>query len=184
MADQSTQVESHGRKFRSILLNVGMIVLVLVAVTSFQSRNMLPTDRQQAPALQGATLQGAQYDLGATPARPVLVYFFAPWCHFCAASSDNLVRLRRWREETELEIISVALDWQNLEEVRAYADRHELNMPVVLGDAQVARDWQVYAFPTYYVLDSRHRVVRRDLGYSTQAGLWWRSWVVDVMPLW
>ena len=140
---------------------------------------MLPTERQQAPALLAATLQGGVYNLETTPARPVLVYFFAPWCNFCAASSDNLVRLRRWRKETDLEIVTVALDWQNAEEVRAYADRHDLNMPVVLGDAQVARDWQVYAFPTYYVLDSQHGVVRRDLGYSTQVGLWWRSWAVD-----
>ncbi len=162
-----------------MLLNIGLLVVVFFAVTTFQSRNMLPTERQPAPALRGTTLQGGAYDLEATPARPVLVYFFAPWCHFCAASSDNLVRLRRWRAESDLEIVTVALDWQNSEEVRDYADRHELNMPVVLADAQVARDWQVYAFPTYYVLDSQHRVVRRDLGYSTQAGLWWRSWAID-----
>ena len=179
MVDQSPQSRSRLRKFGSMLLNIGLLVVVFFAVTTFQSRNMLPTERQPAPALRGATLQGGAYDLEATPARPVLVYFFAPWCHFCAASSDNLVRLRRWRAESDLEIVTVALDWQNSEEVRDYADRHDLNMPVVLADAQVARDWQVYAFPTYYVLDSQHRVVRRDLGYSTQAGLWWRSWAID-----
>ena len=167
------------KKFRSILLNIGLLVVVFFVVTTFQTRNMLPTERQQAPALLATTLQGDVYNLETTPARPVLIYFFAPWCNFCAASSDNLVRLRRWRKESDLEIVTVALDWQDSQEVRAYADRHELNLPVVLGDAQVARDWQVYAFPTYYVLDSQHRVVRRDLGYSTQAGLWWRSWAVD-----
>ena len=167
------------KKFRSTLLNIGLLVVVFVVVTTFQTRNMLPTERQQAPVLLGATLQGGLYNMETTPARPVLVYFFAPWCNFCKASSDNLVRLRRWRNESDLEIVTVALDWQNLEEVRAYADRHDLNMPVVLGDAQMARDWQVYAVPTYYVLDSQHRVVRRDLGYSTQAGLWWRSGAVD-----
>jgi hypothetical protein len=35
------------------------------------------------------------------------------------------------------------------------------------------------AFPTYYVLDSERRIRRRDLGYSTQFGLWWRTWLVD-----
>ena len=149
---------------------------MFLIVTTFQSRNMLPTDRQAAPALRAATLQGDMYNLEATLGRPVLVYFFAPWCNYCAASSGNLVRLRNWREESSLQIVVVALDWQDVEEVSAYADRHDLNMPVVLGNTEVARDWQVYAFPTYYVLDSRHRIVRRDLGYSTQVGLWWRSW--------
>jgi hypothetical protein len=50
---------------------------------------------------------------------------------------------------------------------------------VVLGDSGIARDWQIYAFPSYYVLDSRHRIVRRDVGYSSQLGLLWRAWLVD-----
>lgn len=179
MADRSPKIEPRLQKYGSILLNFGLALVMFLIVTAFQSRNLLPTDRRPAPALRAATLQGGAYDLEATPARPVLVYFFAPWCNYCAASSDNLVRLRRWRAESDLEIITVALDWQTLEEVSAYAERHRLNVPVVLGDAQVARDWRVYAFPTYYVLDSRHRVVRRDLGYSSQAGLWWRSWAVN-----
>ena len=73
----------------------------------------------------------------------------------------------------------MVLDWQDIEEVRDYVERHELDLPVVLGDSQIAQDWQVYAFPTYYVLDSDPRIHRRDLGYSTQFGLWWRTWLVN-----
>ena len=176
-----SEQKSHAplRKTGSILLNIALLAAVFLAVTAFQTRQMLPTDRQPAPQLTAAILQSGSYELDLSASRPVLVYFFAPWCTYCAVSSGNLVRLRRWRDESDLEIISVALDWQSVEEVRGYAERHELNMPVLLGDRQTAQDWQVYAFPTYYVLDSQHRVVRRDIGYSTQLGLWWRSWAVN-----
>lgn len=167
------------RKLGSILLNIGLLAVVFVVVTAFQTRHMLPADRQPAPELTAAILQSGSYELDLAASRPVVVYFFAPWCTYCAVSSDNLVRLRRWRDESDLEIISVALDWQDVAEVSAYADKHELNMPVLLGSRQTAQDWQVYAFPTYYVLDSKHRIVHRDIGYSTQLGLWWRSWAVD-----
>ena len=73
----------------------------------------------------------------------------------------------------------MALDWSDIEDVRAYAERHELNVPVLLGDLDVARQWQIYAFPSYYVLDSEHRVVRSDIGYSSQLGLLWRTLTVD-----
>jgi hypothetical protein len=76
-------------------------------------------------------------------------------------------------------MVAVALDWGNADEVRAYVERHELDITVVLGDANVARDWQIYAFPSYYVLDSEHRIARRDIGYSSQLGLLWRAWTVD-----
>jgi thiol-disulfide isomerase/thioredoxin len=162
-----------------LFLNVLFFVAVFVAVSAFQARNMLSTSSMEAPPLRGLLLRGGSYDLGVARDRPVLVYFFAPWCKFCAVSSDNLARLRRLRDDDSLEILTVALDWQDREEVRDYVNRHELDLPVVLGDTRIAQDWRVYAFPTYYVLDSERRIRRRDLGYSTQFGLWWRTWFVD-----
>ena len=171
--------DSSARRIRSLLLNVGLVDAVFLAVTTFQSRNMLATGDEAAPGLRGTTLAGEPYDLANAQSRPALVYFFAPWCRICAASAGNLNRLRRWRDESDLEMVAVALDWRSVEEVSAYVERHELDIPVVLGDASVASNWQIYAFPSYYVLDSGHRIVRRDIGYSSQLGLLWRAWAVD-----
>jgi peroxiredoxin len=166
------------RKIRSLALNVAFFVIVLVTVMAFQSRNMLAADGQSAPQLQGITLEGANYDLADAGNRPALVYFFAPWCKICAASAGNLNRLRRWRDADDIEIVAVALDWALAREVREYVERHGLNVTVVLGDANVGRQWQIQAYPSYYVLDSEHRIVRRDIGYSSQLGLWLRAWLI------
>ena len=167
------------KKIKSFLLNALFFIAVFVAASTFQARNMLSTSDAEAPALSGPLLRGGSYDISNLGDRPTLVYFFAPWCKFCAASSDNLTRLRRLRDEESLEILTVALDWQSRDEVLEYVERHEINLPVLLGDGRVAREWRVQAFPTYYVLDSDQRIRRRDLGYSTQFGLWWRTWFVD-----
>lgn len=167
------------RKYSTFFLNAALMVVVFLIVSAFQARNMLSTDRQPAPDLVARTLDGGSFDLSQADARSTMVYFFAPWCHYCAFSSGNLNRLRRFRDEEALQIITVALDWKSVAEVRDYAERHELDVPVLLGDAAITRDWKVYAFPTYYVLDSNYRVARRDIGYSTQLGMWWRSWAVD-----
>ena len=165
-------------KAKSFALNVALVVVVFLVASAFQSRNMLSADGEPAPPLRGVTLDGEVYGLAAATGRPALIYFFAPWCKICAASADNLVRLRRWRDEEDLEIVAVALDWQSAEEVREYVERHDLNVKVVLGSREVTRDWQIQAYPSYYVLDDRHRVLRRDIGYSTQLGLWFRAWTV------
>lgn len=179
MKNMDKQAESLLRTYSTLLINALLMIAAFIGISTFQARNMLQTDRQPAPDLDVTTLQGAPYDLADIADRPVLMYFFAPWCHYCAASADNIVRLRRLRSEDELEIVMVALDWQDLPELQAYLERHKLNVPVLLGNAQVARAWKVYAFPTYYVLDSQHGVAKRDVGYSTQLGLWWRSWIVE-----
>lgn len=167
------------RNLKSFLLNAVFIIAVFAAASAFQARNMLSTTGISAPELAGPLMRGGIYDISATGDRPTLVYFFAPWCKFCAASSDNLTRLRRLRDEESLAILTVALDWQTRDEVVDYANRHDIDLPVVLGDRRIAQAWRVQAFPTYYVLDSEQRIRRRDLGYSTQFGLWWRTWLVD-----
>lgn len=166
------------RKYRARALEAALIIAVLIAIYAYQTRSLLDADREPAPDLTLTTLQGNDYRLAEHAGKPALVYFFAPWCPYCSASADNLVRLRQWRERDRLEIVVVALDWASRQEVIDYADRHGLNVPVLLGDASVAAAWRVYGFPIYYVLDSEHRVVWRDFGYSSQFGLWWRSWFV------
>jgi len=173
-----TRLRLNIHKTRSFLLNSGLIAVVFFGVLAFQSRNMLAADGEVAPELRGTTLTGQPYDLQDASARPALVYFFAPWCKICAVSSGNLNRLRRWRDTEEIEIVAVALDWGAAEEVRDYVERHELNITVVLGDANIARQWQIQAYPSYYVLNSEHRIVRRDVGYSSQIGLWLRAWMI------
>lgn len=167
------------RRYSSLLLNAALLSIAFVAISSYQQRGMLADSRQAAPPLSAPLLQGDTYVLGDVTADATLVYFFAPWCTYCALSSDNLVRLRRMRDASSLHIVAVALDWESKAEVESYVEKHQLNIPVLLGDNDVSRAWQVYAFPTYYVLDNKQRVVDRDMGYSTQLGLWWRSWNVN-----
>ena len=166
------------RKLRSFLLNAAFFAVVFFVLLAFQSRNMLAADGQPAPELKGITLAGDPYDLADVSDRPALVYFFAPWCKICAASSGNLNRLRRWRDPDDIEIVAVALDWNLAQEVRDYVERHDLNVTVVLGGMDVRQQWQIQAYPSYYVLDREHRILRRDIGYSTQLGLWVRAWLI------
>jgi len=148
---------------------------VVLIVYAYQTRNLLPADTRQAPALSGPMLDGSLFDLHQGSAPTTLVYFFAPWCRVCAASSGNIGWLRKIRSDSDLRIVLVAQDWKSADEVREYAQRHDITVPVVLGDAEVASDWNIYAFPTYYMVDREQRVVHRDLGYTTLAGLWVRS---------
>jgi len=166
------------KKVKTVLMyaaEVSAMLVLLFLFYAYQSNGLLQTGESPAPPLQATLLDGSPYDLKTDPAQATLVYFFAPWCGVCAASSGNIEHLRKLRSDDGLEILLVALDWETRDEVQAYVDKHEISVPVLLGDASIARDWNIYAFPTYYMLDSLQRVAHRDLGYSTLAGLWLRS---------
>ena len=178
MSKSEIPTPSRLRKYSILFAEAMLFIAAFMAISAYQARTLLPTDHEPAPSLRATTLQGEEFDLVNLKGTPVLIYFFAPWCRICSASADNIVRLRRWRSEEELAIVIVALDWQEHGQILEYANEHELNAPVVMGNPRIAADWKVHGFPTYYVLDSEHEVVRRDFGYSTQLGLLWRSWLL------
>ena len=161
------------------LPELAVFVIVVAVIHTWRTQDMLNASGEPAPALYLPALTGGQAGLTPDTRRTSLVYFFAPWCTWCAASAHNIRDLRDLRGEEDLSVFLVALSYQSAEEVHAYVDRHELDVPVLLGTANTASDWGVNVFPTYYIVDSAGEVVHRDYGYSTLAGLWVRSVLAD-----
>gem|GEM_PF-6147304 len=71
------------RKRLGVLLQVVLVLCLSLGIHAYQTRNLLKTDGEPAPALRLPALAGGEVDLADLRGRPVLVYFFAPWCHVC-----------------------------------------------------------------------------------------------------
>jgi len=159
----------------SLLFDAVLIMLVFIAISSWQARDLLPQDSSQpAPGFSLPDREGNIINLSDYRGQRVVVYFFAPWCRICALSIHNLVDVAAQRDP-DLVILALGVDFQQVDEIWEFADKHDLQMPVLLGSHQQMRDWQIKAFPTYYVLNETGQVISRSIGYSTEAGIRWRS---------
>ena len=157
------------------LVEVLLFVVIVGGIYAWRTRDLLPAgDRVAAPAFELTDLQGRPWSLDALAGKPVVLYFFAPWCAVCAASSPQLRWFDRWQRD-EVQVVLVGLDWSSPAELAEYAARHELRMPVLAGGPQNAADYRIRGYPTYYVLDAEGRVAGRDFGYTTAPGLWLRT---------
>jgi len=157
------------------ILQAIALLLPALAIYAWQTRDLLPADeRVAAPEFRLPALSGGTVGSDALRGRTTVLYFFAPWCGVCAASSPQLRWFDRWSGDS-VQVVLVALDYASPAEVADYAQRHELAMPILLGDGDTARDYRIRGFPTYYVLDPDGRVAARDFGLSTAPGLWWRT---------
>lgn len=104
-----------------------------------------------------------------TNGKTGVIYFFAPWCVFCKTSMGNLDDLL---ESGSVDwATAVALDYQSVEEVRLFKSDVEIDMPILLGTGDTAREWSIKAFPTYFVIDANGKIQSQSVGYSSWLGL-------------
>jgi peroxiredoxin len=157
------------------LAEVLLFGVIVSGIYAWRTRDLLPTgDRVPAPAFELTDLQGRPWSLDALEGKPAVLYFFAPWCGVCAASSPQLRWFDRWQGD-DVQVVLVGLDWSSPAELAEYAARHELQLPVLAAGPQTAADYRIRGYPTYYVLDAEGRVAGRDFGYTTAPGLWLRT---------
>ena len=147
------------------LLQWALLIVLLGGLYQWQTRHMLETGSQVAD-ITLMSLQGESVHLSAGD-RPLLVYFFAPWCHVCALSIGNLESL----EPQDVRVLTVAMDYGTVEEVWAFVQEHNLKGPVLLGHQGLKQIFNIPGYPTYYLLDQRNRVISSDMGYSSSLGL-------------
>lgn len=157
------------------LAEVLVFVAIVGGIHAWRSHDLLPADdRTIAPAFDLADLEGRRWSLDALQGKPAVLYFFAPWCGVCAASSPQLRWFDRWSGD-DVRVVLIGLDWTNRAELVDYARRHELSLPVLEGGTDTAARYRIRGYPTYYVLDARGRIAGRDFGYTTAPGLWLRT---------
>ncbi len=157
----------------SLVFDAVLIILVILAVHTWQTRN-LPDD-EYTPSLELSWLDDMQAESIMVAGETGVVYFFAPWCAVCRRSIGNLDELVAGGELSWAR--AVALEYASLDEVRAFIRETGIQLPVLMGSPQTTRDWQIQAFPTYFVIDGEGQIVSRSVGYSTKFGLQARVWL-------
>jgi len=174
MAKKRPAKKSKRRKAIEWGVQALVVIVVLWGLTAWQGRHLI-SDHEPAPGFELETLDGDTVSLADARGRPAVIYFFAPWCTVCNYSSHNIVALREARPEEELAVFAVGLGWEDAGDVRRFARDHELNVPVLLGDERIQRDYKVTSFPTVYVVDPAGNVSDAVVGYTTELGLRLRS---------
>lgn len=154
-----------------MLGQIALAFIIFILLSEWQAADMRNKGEEIIP-LTSPTLAGDTItfpDQTATSTN-TLVYFFAPWCTICDLSMGNLNLVKK-QFNADVDILIVALDYQSIDEVQEFIADKELNFPVILGDSRWAREYQIRAFPSYYIIDNNGTVLSRTMGYSSTAGM-------------
>jgi peroxiredoxin len=105
--------------------------------------------------------------------KKTVIYFFAPWCQVCHVSIGNLQAL--YEKNDHLDVIAVALDFTDINEVTNFTKKHQLTFPVALGNEKIKQAFLISAYPSYYIISEDNSIIGKSMGYSSELGLYLRS---------
>jgi cytochrome c biogenesis protein CcmG, thiol:disulfide interchange protein DsbE len=128
-----------------------------------------PGDREPAPALEVAALDGGAPVTLADRDRPVVLNFWASWCEPCTREMPALVEFHNLRPE--LDVVGVAVNDRPADS-RRFAE--EIGIPFALGtdpSGDVAGRFGVQGLPVTLVIDARGRIAATHPGEIDRAQL-------------
>lgn len=161
------------KKIARFILEIGVIVAIVAGISIWQTRNMLETDGSfSIPPINLVTVEGEVQPLY-NPERRTLVYFWAPWCSVCAISIGSLDNVN----SEELDIVTIAMDFDSIESVEAFVEKHEVTSKVLLGNEQMRNMFKIHGYPSYYLLDEDAQVVAKSFGLNTAIGIKLKDWL-------
>lgn len=156
-----------------------LFIQVIVFFTIFQGLSMLRESSMLSSGQEVAeqtlwlkTLDNKTVQITGNE-QTTVVYFFAPWCHICHASINNLQAL--YEKNQQVNVIAIALDFVDNQEVLEFSNQHKLTFPIALGNEQIKAQFKVSGYPSYYVINENNTVIAKSMGYSTEIGLLLRT---------
>lgn len=102
------------------------------------------------PSLDGADYQAL---LQSHRGHPVLVLFWATWCHSCKRELPVIEELLQSMGEDELAVVALSLD-DDPGEVRRFLEENPLPFPVYMADKEITLARHVDMVPTVIVYDA------------------------------
>jgi peroxiredoxin len=112
--------------------------------------------------------------------KVVLLDFWATTCGGCVNEIPWFIDLRREYKTKGLDVLGVSMDviyddLKNAQEgwsrVKPFVQAHGVNYPIVMGDDQVLKSWNIDAFPTTFLIDKAGRVAAQYVGIVDKANM-------------
>lgn len=121
-----------------------------------------PAGSRQAPAFSLPDLAGKSVSLASFRGKPVLVNFWATWCHTCKEEMPDLEKLSL-RSAGRYSVVGISMD-ENLSAVPPFVKEHKVTFPILFTDRTVSAAYAVRGLPAAYLIDGEGRIVRRWVG--------------------
>jgi thiol-disulfide isomerase/thioredoxin len=152
-------------------INVVRILALLVAVVGISTAASTGTtsllaasDRKAAPDFALTDANGARIALSRYKGRVVLLDFWATWCTGCKVEIPWYVEFQKKYARKGFTSIGAAMDEEGWQKVKPYLEAHPINYPIVLGNPDLVKPYQITNMPVTLLIDRHGRIADAHVG--------------------
>lgn len=158
----STMLKTFLSYFKSFL-QAAVIFLLISTVLDWWRKPVQTAPDFPLVAISGQTQTVQQFSKD----RVSIVYFWANWCSICRYTSPAINKLH----QNGTPVLSIAVQSGQDSDIASYLKEHDFSFPAANdSDGMLAKQWQVFAFPTIlFVKDGQ--IVHHTTGISSYFGL-------------
>jgi peroxiredoxin len=123
--------------------------------------------RQAAPAFQLADASGTKKQVTDYRGNVVLLNFWATACGGCKIEMPWLIELESAHKSDSFTVVGVSMDTsyegsksadEAWSQVKPFVLAHQLNYPVLMGDAMLITSYKLGSVPATYLIDKQGRI--------------------------
>ena len=151
-----------------LIFNNMFFLFVVLALFSIQNAQALEVgDKIPSCLLKKPDTSSTEINLSQFEGQVLYVDFWASWCGPCAQSFPFMNKLENTLKQRGLQIVAVNLD-ENIGDAQQFLDKLPANFTIALdADQQCAKEFDVPAMPTTYLIDRKGMVRYIHLGFRT-----------------
>jgi peroxiredoxin len=161
--------------FKAVLLSAFSSAVFTTCAPAATVKAALKSEsaRTQAPAFRLMNASGEAEQLANYRGKVILLNFWATDCGGCRLEIPWLVDLDRAFQKRSVAVVGISMDisYEGLNNateawarVNPFVASHHISYPILMGDNEVTKRYEIEALPASYLIDTRGRVAAVYVG--------------------